>query len=62
MKELGICLVLIVWMVMTLVLAISLVGIIVLVREDINCTNHHHERGDSNWFKIGKGLTNKLIE
>jgi len=62
MKTLGISLVLIVWMIMTFILAISLVGIVVLVREDSNCEYWKGEIGESNWFKIGKSLTRKLIE
>lgn len=47
---------------MTLILALSLVGIIVLAREDWSCQQFQGEEGESNWMRIGKKLINKLIE
>lgn len=62
MKNLFITIVLIFWIIFTLILAVSLIGIIVLIREDHNTKNFLGTEGDSNWFKIGKMLTKKLIE
>ena len=47
---------------MTLILAISIVGLFVLIREDHNITEFQGEDGEAVWFRIGKGLVNKLIE
>ncbi len=62
MKTLGISLVLIVWMIMTLVLALSLIGIFILVREDVECNHWKGEEGEAVWFRIGKRLVGKLTE
>lgn len=51
----------IVWCLMTLVLALSLVGLLVFIREDFSSSRWTGEEGEAVWFKIGKALTNKLI-
>lgn len=62
MKNVVLGIVLIVWMIMTLALALSLIGIVVLIREDHNVKNFQGEEGESVWFRLGKRLVNKLIE
>lgn len=62
MKSIVLGIVLIVWMIMTLLLALSLIGIVVLIREDYNIKTFQGEEGESVWFRLGKGLVNKLIE
>ena len=52
----------IIWMIMTFILAISIVGLVVLMREDIQIQSWEGEEGEAVWFKIGKKITNKLIE
>lgn len=52
----------IIWMIMTFILAISIVGLVVLMREDIQMQSWEGEEGETVWFKIGKKITNKLIE
>ena len=61
MKKISIALAFIFWMLMTFLLVVSLVGIIVLVREDINCQHFKGEEGEAVWFRIGKKLVNNLI-
>jgi hypothetical protein len=56
----GVCF--IVWCIFTLLLACSLVGIIVLVREDHNIRSFQGEIGEAIWFRIGKRLINKLCD
>ena len=51
----------IVWCLITLLLALSLVGIVVLIREDHNCKGFQGEEGEAVWFRIGKTLINKLV-
>lgn len=62
MKTIGITICFIFWCLFTLILAISLIGIVVLIREDYNCKNFQGEEGEAIWFKIGKKLINKLTE
>lgn len=62
MKTIGITICFIFWCLFTLILAISLIGIVVLIREDYNCKNFQSEEGEAIWFKIGKKLINKLTE
>lgn len=62
MKTIGVTIVLIIWFIFTLLLACSIIGIVVLIREDHNTKNFQGSEGDANWFKIGKALANKLIE
>ena len=61
MKKISIALAFIFWMLMTFLLVVSLVGIIVLVREDINCQHFKGEEVEAVWFRIGKKLVNNLI-
>ena len=62
MKNVVLGIVLIVWMIMTLALALSIVGIVVLLREDHNIKSFQGEQGEAIWFRLGKGLVNKLVE
>ena len=51
------------WMIFTLILTFSIIGIFtVLLREDHNCEHFKGEEGEAVWFRIGKKLVNKLIE
>lgn len=52
----------IVWMIMTFILAISMVGWIVLVREDHNIQHYQGENGEAVWFKLGKSIIKKLTD
>ena len=52
----------IIWMIMTFILAISIVGLVVLMREDNQMQSWYGEEGEAVWFKIGKKITNKLVE
>lgn len=61
MKKIGITLAFIFWMLMTFLLAISLVGLVVLIREDSNSSYFKGEEGEAVWFKIGKKLVDSLI-
>lgn len=62
MKNVVLGIVLIIWMIMTLLLALSLIGTMVLIREDHNIKTFQGEEGESIWFRLGKKLVNKLIE
>lgn len=62
MKKIGITISFIFWCFFTLLLAISIVGVIVLIREDHNCKAYQGEKGEAVWFQIGKKLINSLIE
>lgn len=62
MKTLGIVIAFVVWCLFTLLLVCSLVGIVVLIREDHNIQNFQGEVGEAVWFRIGKKLVNKLTE
>jgi hypothetical protein len=62
MKNVVLGIVFIVWMIMTLALALSLIGIVVLIREDHNIKSFQGEDGEAIWFRLGKGLVKKLIE
>ena len=62
MKNIVLGIVLIVWMIMTLVLALSLIGVVVLIREDHNIKTFQGEQGESVWFRLGNKIVNKLVE
>jgi len=62
MKKLLITISFIIWCIITLLLVCSIIGIIVLLREDYNCKDYQGESGESAWLKIGRTLINSLIE
>ena len=62
MKNIVLGIVLIVWMIMTLTLALSLIGTVVLIREDHNIKSFQGEQGESVWFRLGNKIVNKLVE
>jgi hypothetical protein len=62
MKQFSLSIVFIVWMIMTLLLAVSLVGLVVLVREDNRCEKYTGEEGESAWLKIGKKILQEIIK
>lgn len=62
MKKILITISFIVWCIFTLLLAISLVGIVVLIREDHNVCTFEGEVGEAVWFKIGKKIIDELIK
>ena len=62
MKSIVLGTVFIVWMIMTLALALSVIGMIVLMREDYNIKSFQGEEGESVWFRLGKRIINKLTE
>ena len=62
MKKFTLGLVLIFWMVSTILLAVSLIGTMVLIREDHNINSFQGEEGEAVWFRIGKKIVNSLIE
>lgn len=62
MKKILIAISFIFWCLFTLLLATSLVGIVVLIREDHNAKSFQGEVGEAVWFQIGKKLINELIK
>lgn len=62
MKNVVLGIVFIIWMIMTLALALSMVGIVVLIREDHNIKTFQGEQGESVWFRLGRSIVNKLVE
>jgi hypothetical protein len=62
MDKFFISIVLIFWFIFTLLLACSIIGIMVLIREDHDCKGFQGEAGEAVWFRIGKMLVNKLIK
>lgn len=62
MKKIIIGIVLIFWIIFTLLLAISIIGIVVLRREDHNCVNYQGVIGESAWMKLGNNLMLELIK
>ena len=61
MKKIAITISFIIWCFFTLFLAISLVGLIVLIREDWNTKDYQGKEGEAVWFKIGLKLIDTLI-
>ena len=53
---------LIVWMIISLILTLSIVGMIVWVRADNNTLNWQGDEGRSTWAKIGQDLSDRLIK
>ena len=53
---------LIVWMIISLILTLSIIGIIVWIRADCNTQYWQGDKGRSTWTRIGQNLTDKLIE
>jgi len=62
MKNVVLGIVFIIWMIMTLALALSMIGIVVLIREDHNTDTFQGEQGESVWFRLGRSIVNKLVE
>lgn len=62
MKSFTLGVVLIFWMVLTIILAASIIGIVVLIREDHNTNTFQGESGEAVWFRIGRSLVDKLIQ
>jgi len=53
---------LIVWMIITLLLSLSLVGLLVVVyREDSACDYWKGDEGEASWMQVGKRLFNYCI-
>ena len=62
MKTIGITISLVVWMILSLFAAITVIpGLFLFTREDSTCEKWQGEVGESVWLKIGKKLTEKLI-
>ena len=51
----------IIWMIISFLLVISIVGLLLFVRSDNGVENWQGERGRSGWMKIGIGLYESLI-
>lgn len=62
MKKIAIGVVLIFWMITTFFLAISVVGWIILVREDWGTGHFRGVEGESAWSKISKSLVDELTK
>jgi hypothetical protein len=50
------------WCITTILIVCSILGIILLIREDYNCRQYQGESGESAWLKLGRKLVNKLVE
>lgn len=61
MKNITITICFALWCIFTLFLVLSIVGLIVLVREDHNCKDFQGEEGEAVWLQIGKKLINELM-
>ena len=63
MKKAGLILLLIIWMIITLLLTCSIIGLFVVAkREDYNCKNYQGVDGEPSWMKFGKKLLHHLIK
>ena len=63
MKTITLGFLLFMWMIITLILACSIIGLtILLIRADAGCVNYQGEEGSVPWMKVGKQLLNKLTE
>jgi hypothetical protein len=47
---------------MTLLLVVSILGLVVLAREDASAMNYQGEEGESSWMKIGKTILTNLVK
>lgn len=52
---------LIVWMIVSLILTLSIIGMIVWIRGDFSTQYWQGYEGRSTWARIGQDLTDKLI-
>ena len=52
---------LIVWMVISLILSLSVIGLVVWIRADSGMEYWKGYEGRSTWARIGQNLTDKLI-
>jgi len=50
------------WCLMTLLLVVSILGLVVLAREDASAMNYQGEEGESSWMKIGKTILTNLVK
>lgn len=53
---------LIVWMLISLILVCTVVGLVLFIRTDTLCSHHLGDRGLSTWSRIGLGLYEKIIK
>lgn len=56
------CFLLIFWMILSLFLACSVIGLLLFVRADYNLKSYQGDSGMSSWFKLGHKLLDKFIE
>jgi flagellar biosynthesis/type III secretory pathway M-ring protein FliF/YscJ len=53
---------LVVWMIVSLILTLSVIGLLVWVRSDDSTTYWKGDEGRSTWARIGQDLTDNLIK
>jgi len=61
MNKIYITIVVIIWLIMTVLLTFSIIGLFIYMREDSSCDDWQGEAGESTWFNIGRKLINNLI-
>lgn len=62
MNKLVILIALIFWLITSLILVCSVIGLLLFVRSDHNVKTWEGDEGSSTWAKIGITLTNNLIK
>lgn len=62
MNKSTLALILIIWMIISLILVCSIVGLLLFMRSDTSCESHLGEIGVSSWNKIGLGILGKILE
>lgn len=60
MAKIGIGILLIFWMIISLCLVCSVIGLILFVRADYNVKSFQDDKGMSSWMRVGHSLLNKL--
>lgn len=62
MNKLAILIALIIWLLCSIVLVCSVIGMLLFIRTDGNTVKWQGDDGISSWNRIGLGLMTKLIE
>lgn len=62
MKKFGLLVTLIIWMLLTIILTLSIIGWIILLHKDSGFSSQSSDEARSTWMKIGLIILNKIIE
>jgi len=60
MEKIALFLLLMTWLIVSLILACSVIGLLLFVRADHNCSTFQGDEGMSSWMRLGHGILKKF--